>query len=89
MNLQNGKFYTTIDGTVVKAQLEADHKYHCYDAGGNEVTSLKTTSHVEGWMPCSAAKFAAARKLAKSKPKPSVGMSSLSKKAKGSKKDSD
>lgn len=68
MNLQNGKFYTTADGTPVKAQLEADGCIHCYNAKGQGVHKIKADGHVEGWAPVGAAVFADARKASKAKP---------------------
>ena len=69
MNLQNGKYYTTADGTVVKAQLEADGHLHCYDAKGSEVTKVKAAGHVEGWRPVGRAEYQKARKAVTSQRK--------------------
>lgn len=69
MNLQNGKYYSTADGTVVKAQMQADGRLHCYDAMGSEIHTIKLAGHVEGWRPVGKAEFKKARTAAKSKPK--------------------
>lgn len=62
MKLQNGKFYTNGDGVVVKAQIESDGKFHCYDCEGNEQpASNPETNHVEGWAPVGRAMFEAAK----------------------------
>jgi len=69
MNLQNGKYYTTADGTVVKAQTEADGYLHCYNAQGSEVTKVKSDGHVEGWRPVGRAEYMKARNKVKAIPK--------------------
>ncbi len=61
MHLQNGKFYTTADGTPVKAQMESDGLFHCYDITGSEVHSVKSGGHVENWLPCGRQIFKAAK----------------------------
>lgn len=64
MYLQNGKFYTTADGTPVKAQLEGDGQFHCYDITGSEIHTVKSGGHVEGWLPCGRQIFKAAKEKA-------------------------
>lgn len=86
MHLQNGKFYTTADGTPVKAQLEGDGQFHCYDITGSEVHAVKSGGHVEGWLPCGRQVFKAAKeKLAADKKKEKEDKAAKKEKGKGGK----
>ena len=52
MKLENGKFYKDSEGRPVKAQIEADGKFHCYNCEGNSVgDAMAPDTHVEGWIP--------------------------------------
>lgn len=57
MKLQNGKYYMFDDGSVMKAQKEADGKFHCYNPSGSAIMAVEPDTHVEGIVPCGAAKF--------------------------------
>lgn len=81
MRLDNGKFYTTADGTPVKAQLESDGMMHCYDAKGSEKHSCKPNQHVEGWSPVGQAVFQKAREAVKAKKGAKAEASTSKKKA--------
>lgn len=91
MNLQNGKYYTMSDGTVVKAQMEADNSFHCYDATGSEIAKVEAVAHVEGWRPVSVVKFAEAREKLKeksrAKPRPTFSKPDKKKETKESDKE--
>ncbi len=57
MKLQNGCYYKREDGSVVKAQIEGDDMFHCYDNEGQQVARVGVDSHVNGWTPVGAAAF--------------------------------
>ncbi len=81
MHLENGKFYTTANGTAIKAQLESDGLMHCYDAKGSEQHSCKPDAHVEGWAPVGQAVFQKSREAVKANKGASAEASTDKKKA--------
>lgn len=65
MKLNNGCYYRTPNGQVVRVQLENTGKVSAYNVAGDKVHSGDPSEHVNGWEPCGANNFAEARKALK------------------------